>query len=458
MHSSASIPVFGQIETHPYGSMKISSSSIAIHRVLRVLVLITVSAQAWQPETLYRFQTDQGHPVARLRQDTNGNLYGTTAAGGRYGFGTIFQVTTNGILKTLTDFDGINGRGELRQPGLVLGSDGNFYGTSYHGGRDDNGTAFQMTPSGELTVLVEFTGTNGSGPNELVLGSDGNFYGTTMFGGSSNLGTVFRLTTNGVLSILGSFTQQNYRNGAYPAAGLVLGRDGNLYGTTSWGGDYGSGTVFQITPDGVFTKLADFDHMNGAIPEANLVQGNDGNFYGTTKSGGSRDYGTVFRVTTNGVLTSLVSLTFTTSWTPQAGLILGNDGNFYGTARDGGTLNSGGVAFKLTPTKILTVLHNFDRTPGSLDGNQPYAGLIQASDGNFRGVASAGGTNAAGTLYEITATGTYSTLYNFVPATGSLPFATLRQHTNGKIYGEATAGGAAGHGALFDERQSPAGD
>src|SRR5438132_6299867 len=381
MHSSASIPVFGQIETHPYGSMKISSSSIAIHRVLRVLVLITVSAQAWQPETLYRFQTDQGHPVARLRQDTNGNLYGTTAAGGRYGFGTIFQVTTNGILKTLTDFDGINGRGELRQPGLVLGSDGNFYGTSYHGGRDDNGTAFQMTPSGELTVLVEFTGTNGSGPNELVLGSDGNFYGTTMFGGSSNLGTVFRLTTNGVLSILGSFTQQNYRNGAYPAAGLVLGRDGNLYGTTSWGGDYGSGTVFQITPDGVFTKLADFDHMNGAIPEANLVQGNDGNFYGTTKSGGSRDYGTVFRVTTNGVLTSLVSLTFTKNWTPQAGLILGNDGNFYGTTYGDNSVGRTnlGTVFQVTSNGVLTTLVEFSGTNGAY----PAAELLLGKDGNL---------------------------------------------------------------------------
>jgi uncharacterized repeat protein (TIGR03803 family) len=107
------------------------------------------------------------------------------------------------------------------------------------------------------------------------------------------------------------------------------------------------------------------------------------------------------------------------------------------------------VAFKLTPAKVLTVLYNFDATGATADGVRPYAGLIQASDGNFYGVASAGGTNAAGTLYEITATGSYSSLYNFVPATGSLPFATLRQHTNGKLYGEATSGAAKGHGALF---------
>jgi hypothetical protein len=107
------------------------------------------------------------------------------------------------------------------------------------------------------------------------------------------------------------------------------------------------------------------------------------------------------------------------------------------------------VVFKLTAAKKLTVLHNFDATGATQDGVRPYAGLVQTSNGQFYGVASAGGTNAAGTLYSITSTGVYATMYNFVPATGSLPYATPIQHTFGYLVGEATSGGAAGHGTLF---------
>jgi uncharacterized repeat protein (TIGR03803 family) len=133
-------------------------------------MLITVSVRASQPETLYSFQSDQGRPAARLVQGNDGKFYGTTALGGRYGFGTVFQVTTNGVLTTLADFDGSNGTGGLPQSALVLGSDHNFYGTSYHGGSEDSGTVFRLTTNGVITVLVEFTRVNGSGPNGLVVG------------------------------------------------------------------------------------------------------------------------------------------------------------------------------------------------------------------------------------------------------------------------------------------------
>jgi uncharacterized repeat protein (TIGR03803 family) len=148
-------------------------------------------------------------------------------------------------------------------------------------------------------------------------------------------------------------------------------------------------------------------------------------------------------------LTVLYNFDSTHGAVPYAPLVQGKDGNFYGTARTGGSKNNGGVAFKLTKAKKLTVLYNFDATGATPDGVRPYSALTQASDGSFYGVASAGGTHGAGTLYKITAKGVYSTLFNFVSATGSLPFATLKQHTNGKLYGEATAGGAAGHGAFF---------
>ena len=332
-------------------------------------------------------------------------------------------------------------------PGILAqGRDGNLYGTAPLGGDFSRGGVFKITPSGAYSVLYSFDGALGSNPySGLTLGTDGNFYGTTYNSGAFLFGTVFKMTPAGIVTVLHSFS---YTEGAGAYAPPIQGTDGNFYGTGSIGG-LGYGSVYKITPAGVFTVLHQFDNTHGSTPIAPLIEGTDGNFYGTTKVGGTAGYGTVFKITPAGALTVLYNFDLTHGADIYSPLVQGSDGNFYGTARDGGTLNSGGVAFKLTPTKILTVLHNFDHSPGSLDGNQPYAAPIQASDGNFWGVASAGGTNAAGTLYEITATGTYSTLYNFVPVTGSLPFATLRQHTNGKLYGEATTGGAAGHGALF---------
>ncbi len=306
-------------------------------------------------------------------------------------------MTTNGVLTMLADFDGTNGNGSLPQPTLILGSDSNFYGTCYHGGNEDNGTVFRLTTNGLMTVLVDFNGMKGSSPNGLVLGPDGNFYGTTAWGGSSNLGTVFRLTTDGQLLTLASFTEQIHSTGANPMAGLVLGRDGNFYGTTSQGG-LGWGTVFKVAPDGSLTKLADFDHINGANPEDFLVQGDDGDFYGTTKNGGSGGSGTVFQVTTNGVLTALVSLPYTVSWTYQGGLVLGNDGTFYGTTfGDNGPVSTNfGSVFKVTANGVLTRLVEFTGTNGA----NPVTGLVLATDGNLYGTTFSDEPGGGGTIFR----------------------------------------------------------
>jgi uncharacterized repeat protein (TIGR03803 family) len=279
------------------------------------------------------------------------------------------------------------------------------------------------------------------------MGTDGNFYGTAFNNSDFILGNVFKITPGGVLTVLHSFSQVE---GTSPLAPPIEGTDGNFYGTTSAGG-LGVGSVYRVSPTGAFTVLYTFDTIHGATPIAQMIQATDGNFYGTTKDGGAFGFGTAFRMTPAGALTVLYNFDSTHGASIYAPLLQGSDGNFYGTARNGGTKNNGGVIFKLTKAKTakLTVLHNFDNTGATTDGVRPYAGLIQASDGNFYGVASAGGTSAGGTLYTITKAGAYSTLYNFVSATGSLPFATLRQHTNGKLYGEATSGGALGHGAFF---------
>jgi uncharacterized repeat protein (TIGR03803 family) len=328
---------------------------------------------------------------------------------------------------------------------LAQGRDGNLYGTTPVGGDFGRGGVYQITPSGAYTVIHSFDSTRANPYSGLTMGADGNFYGGTYNGGDFGFGTVFQITPGGSVTVLHSFSLVE---GAGPYAPPIQGADGNFYGTTTIGG-LGYGAVYKVTPAGGFTVLYRFDLNHGSSPFAPLIQAKDGNFYGTTVGGGTADFGTAFKITPAGALTVLYNFDSTHGSGPYAPLVQGSDGNFYGTARAGGTKNNGGVAFKLTATKKLTVLYNFDATGATTDGVRPYAGLIQASDGNFYSVASAGGTNAAGTLYRITKAGVYSTLHNFTSATGSLPFATLIQLTNGKFYGQATSGGGLGHGAFF---------
>jgi uncharacterized repeat protein (TIGR03803 family) len=301
-----------------------------------------------------------GQPMAGLVQGRDGNFYGTTAYGGTYEpYGTVFKITPDGF-KSLYSFNGYSDGG-WPMAALVQGRDGNFYGTTSVGGPNGDpyyeygGTVFKITPSGALTNLYSFTGgpDGGSPMAALVQGSDGNLYGTTEGMNSSAgtwiYGTVFKITTNGDLTTLYSFTGDT--NGGNPTAGLVQGRDGNFYGTTS-GGGAGFGTVFEITTNGVLTTLHSFSgYSDGGNPTAGLVQGSDGNFYGTTSGGGSGQdpQGTVFEITTNGDLTTLYNFTGDSDGgSPTAALVQGSDGNFYGTTGNGGSVEAtAGTVFRL---------------------------------------------------------------------------------------------------------------
>ena len=332
-------------------------------------------------------------------------------------------------------------------PGILAqGRDGNLYGTAPLGGASGRGGVFMITPAGAYSVVRSFDSTMANPYSGLTLGNDGNFYGATYAGGAFLFGTVFRITPGGVVTVLHSF---KVVEGAGPYAPPIQGADGNFYGTTSIGA-LGYGSVYKVTPAGAFTVLYAFDSTHGATPIAPLIQAKDGNFYGTTKDGGTANFGSAFKISPSGALTVLYNFDSTHGSSIYAPLVQGSDGNFYGTARTGGTKNNGGVVFKLTAAKKLTVLYNFDATGATTDGTRPYAGLIQSADGYFWGVTSAGGNNAAGTIFYIDSTGAfYRSLYSLAPGTGSLPFATLRQHTNGVFYGEATTGGALGHGTIF---------
>ena len=258
---------------------------------------------------------DGGEPTGSLVQGSDGDFYGTTS----YGSGTVFAITPQGEETALYSFPNYTNDGS-KPSSLIVGSDGNFYGTTFIGGNSNYGTVFRITPAGaETVVLYSFLGgSDGELPSaSLAEGSDGNFYGTTPFGGSSRDGTIFRITPSGDETVLYSFPGGT-KNGANPYTALIQGDDGSFYGTTQAGGNEnnnpcggGCGSLFKITPTGNETTLYLFaaSTMDGALPAGSLIQGSDGNFYGTTSGGGQFDGGTVFQITPAGVLTVLHSFT-----------------------------------------------------------------------------------------------------------------------------------------------------
>jgi uncharacterized repeat protein (TIGR03803 family) len=351
---------------------------------------------------------------------------------------------------TLANFDGADGVNPFA--GLVQASDGNFYGTTYAGGASNDGTVFRVTHAGALTTIYSFClqgghCADGSYPwAGLIQATDGKLYGTTNGGGANGYGTVFKITLSGALTTLYSFCAQlNCTDGGGPVADLVQGADGNFYGAASGGGTYGYGTVFKITPSGTLTTLHSFDYSDGAVPEAALVQATDGNFYGTTEQGGGiYNDGTVFQITLTGALTTLHSFEgYPDGSSPFAGLVQATDGNFYGTTEQGGAYD-GGTVFKITPGGTLTTLHSFNYS----DGSNPSVVLVQASDGNFYGTTSAFAERGVGTIFSITPGGTLTTLHQFNGADGLYPKA-LVQAGDGSFYGTTEGGGAYDDGTVF---------
>jgi len=362
-------------------------------------------------KTLFTFDNADGaEPSTALVQGTDGNLYGTAYTGGLYNQGTIFKITPGGTLTTLYNFCAETNcpDGDGPEAALTLGTDGNFYGTTYFGGvnadacRAGCGVVFKITPAGAMTTLYSFCAqpgcADGAAPGALVQGSDGNFYGVTEQGGSANCvntcGTVFKITPAGVLTTLHKFTGAHL--GGYSPdhfQRLVQGTDGNFYGTTLFGGAgtrcFGScGTVFRITPEGALTILYNFQGGAGESqnPGGDLIQAADGNFYGTAGGGyvgpNCVDYcGTIFKMTPEGVVTTLVSLHNNQGAGP-VGLIQATDGNFYGAADSGGLYFNHGTIFELTPEGVLTVLYNFRYHSG---GYLPFSGVVQATNGTFYG-------------------------------------------------------------------------
>src|SRR5437763_7920235 len=360
-----------------------------------MITLAVCSAHAQSYNVLYSFNgtPDAANAYASLIHDAAGNLYGTSYGGGAHGQGAVFQVNTSGIETLLYSFTGGSDGGHPLAP-LLRDQSGNFYGTASTGGSGacsgGCGVVFKIDATGSETVLYSFQGNaDGFTPESgLIRDSAGNFYGTTAGGGSFGVGTVFKLDSAGKETVLLNFTGSN---GSGPS-GLLRDTAGNLYGTTLSGGGGactgGCGLVYKLDASGNQTILYNFNGgSDGAVPTATLVRDSAGNLYSTTLEGGTTGYGTVFRLDPSGVLTTLYSFRgLIDGGNPNAGVIRDQTGNLYGTTWLGGkgTCNSGcGVVFKIDPSGHETVLHSF--MGSTRDGMLPDAGLVSGPGGTLYG-------------------------------------------------------------------------
>jgi uncharacterized repeat protein (TIGR03803 family) len=372
-----------------------------------VLLLAARPALARTGIVLHNFAgqpADGSNPDANLIFDAEGNLYGTTSGGGGRNFGTVFEIGSDGTEKVVYSFGSHSGDGIGPEGGLIMDAEGNLYGTTYAGDQIETGygTVFEITPAGKEKLLHKFSerGNGGCLPEAgLVFDLEGNLYGTTTQCGRGGDGTVFEITTAGKFKVLYSFGSQP-GDGSFPQSVLVLDREGNLYGTTYYGGISGSGTVFEITTVGAEKVLHSFgsESGDGAFPAAGLVFDTEGDLYGTTSVGGANNLGAVFKITSAGAYEVQYSFGGQSGIVPLASLIFDNKGNLYGTASQG-NVHGGGTAFEITPEGKEIVLYVFGSQAG--DGIEPEASLVFDKKGNLYGTTWEGGATGNGTVFEL---------------------------------------------------------
>ena len=304
------------------------------------------------------------------------------------------------------------------------------------------GLSFTQT----VKVLYSFDGTVGSTPWYVTLtqGRDGQLYGTTMFGGSGSRGTIFKIDTSGHAALLYSFSNSESEGGT-PVTGLTLGTDGNFYGAASQGGSHGAGVVFKMTPSGSLTDLYSFDSLTGSFPYSPPIQGTDNNFYGTTTDGGNDESGVVYKLLSAGGFEVIYNCDVTHCETPIGAVLQGSDGKLYVTSNLGGGYGS---VIQLSTAGVLDNTYAFNRTT---TGAFLFDGVIQALDGNFYGTASGGGSNLDGVLFKLSSSFEYTALYEFgSTATDSIgPFGGIVQATDGNFYGTTISGGTSGAGTIY---------
>jgi len=373
--------------------------------------------------------------------------------------------------------------------GVIQATDNNLYGTTFAGGTDGEGTVYRLTTSGSFLTLVSFSGSDtGANPySALVEGTDGYLYGTTESGGANGAGTLFQISTSGSLNSLYAFTGGG--DGGNPVGALLAGTNGTFYGATVNGGDNGNGAIYQLvlttgslgttgTVNTIysFSALSSGTNADGANPYCTLIAGTDGKLYGTTEDGGGSGNGTVFQLSLSGSLGDSGSLSaiytfsaITSSSTvasgtnadganPFPGVVQGADGNLYGVAEQGGAGDVGTV-FELSTTGSFNTLYSFSQfTSGTNpDGGLPIGGIVEASDSNFYGTTYSGGVDGQGTIFQLGVTsgsagpiGSLNTLYVFSHGfSGRQPRGGVIQANDTNIYGTTSNGGDNGSGTVF---------
>ncbi len=386
------------------------------------------------------------NPNGDLIQGDDGDFYGMTLYGGTYSYGSIFKVTSAGVITILHQLnyatDGANPYGELTK-----GNDGNFYGMTSSGGSNSDGTIFKITPSGTFAVLRHLSSADGSHPyGHLVLAPDGNFYGCTYAGGAFGYGTIFKVTATGTLTVLHSLSSAT--DGANCYGSLVRGSDGLFYGITNGGGTNGDGTIFKITSTGTYTVLHNMSNADGVHSQSDLIQASDGNFYGMANAGGSNFQGTIFKITSTGTFTVLRNLSSSTDGqAPYGALVQATDGLLYGMCANGGD-HSGGTVFKISTSGAFTKLFSFT---SATNGANPKGSLVQSTDGKLYGMASIGGESLYGSVFKISTTGTFTLLNSFNGGiNGNAPYESLVQSTiDNAYYGTTSGGGTFDYGTVF---------
>ena len=356
--------------------------------------------------------SDGGWPEAGVVRDAAGNLYGTTFFGGLgtgcdidvAGCGIVFKVDAGGNETVLHAFGGTQD-GWNPTAGLVLDSAGNLYGTTLLGGAHGFGVVFKIDLLGNETILHSFTrNADGANPNSsLAQDTASNLYGTPQYGGRGcdrhGCGTIFRITPSGDETVLYQF---HGIDGASPLGGVVVDGSGNVYGTTWLGGLYGFGTVFKIDGHGNETVLHNFSAASdGANPMGTLVLDAAGNIYGTTSAGGNSYFGTLFMIDTAGNESVLYNFTGGNDGAyPYSNLILDAQGNLYGTTSQGGS--GQGTVFEFS-NGTLNTLYSFSAPINGMnsDGQNPMGGVTADANGNLYGTAVSAGSWGWGSVFEI---------------------------------------------------------
>jgi uncharacterized repeat protein (TIGR03803 family) len=367
----------------------------------------------------------------------------------------IYKLDAAGTFTGLYNFRDF---GPTRPEGnLIQDPSGNLYGTTEYVGGSGLGAVYKLDTAGDFTVLYQFPGaesnTSRGYPNAGVIRDpEGNLYGTTPYGGVA--GMIYKLNAAGQETTLYSFS--GAPGGTRPIAGLTLGPGGSFYGTTQLGGAADWGVVYRVDAAGHETEVYSFTGgADGAFPEASVALDGEGNVYGTTLKGGSADgiagFGVVYRIDPAGQETVLYTFTGGTDGGFPEGVIIDSAGNLYGTTSGGGAAESG-VVFELSPAGTYRVLYRFS---GGADGGSPGAGVIRDSAGNLYGTTMFGGAAGLGVIFKVSPQGQETVLYSFPGGPdGATPFAGVVSDSAGNLYGTTVDGGGTfgegGSGVVYE--------